>query len=210
MDWFSITLEKIQATEWDEYEEPTPRLPSLIGSPLISEKNFGSNFGIPVNIIDIQIYYMDWLLIPLEAIQAIEWDEYEERTSCLPSVIEREGMEGTEVEARDKDRKLQIAVRRAKAALLLSSLKSSVNRVFEAANNDECETQVKEKMRREIESQRVELVKERLKMKKIKFCGMVDLILQVILVMLISSFFMKLALDFFIFDDESFFCYSAT
>ncbi|KAK8354758.1 hypothetical protein V6Z12_A05G242000 [Gossypium hirsutum] len=96
-------------------------------------------------------------------------------------------MERTEVEARDKDRKLQIAVRRAKAALLLSSLKSSVNRVFEAANNDECETQVKEKMRREIESQRVELVKERLKMKKIKFCGMVDLILQVILVMLIST-----------------------
>ncbi|KAL1170853.1 hypothetical protein V6Z11_A05G240800 [Gossypium hirsutum] len=46
-------------------------------------------------------------------------------------------MERTEVEARDKDRKLQIAVRRAKAALLLSSLKSSVNRVFEAANNDE-------------------------------------------------------------------------
>lgn len=65
-------------------------------------------------------------------------------------------------------------------------------------------------MRREIESLRVELVKERLKMKKIKFCGMVDLILQVILVMLISGFFMKLALDFFIFDDESFFCYSAT
>ncbi|KAG4147544.1 hypothetical protein ERO13_D05G229300v2 [Gossypium hirsutum] len=119
-------------------------------------------------------------------------------------------MEGTEVEGRDKDRKLQIAVRRAKAALLLSSLKSSVNRVFEAANNDKFKTQVKEKMRREIESLRVELVKERLKMKKIKFCGMVDLILQVILVMLISSFFMKLALDFFIFGDESFFCYSAT
>ncbi|MBA0775435.1 hypothetical protein Gotri_010582 [Gossypium trilobum] len=117
-------------------------------------------------------------------------------------------MEGTEVEGRDKDRKLQIAVRRAKAALLLSSLKSSVNRVFEAANNDKFK--VKEKMRREIESLRVELVKERLKMKKIKFCGMVDLILQVILVMLISSFFMKLALDFFIFGDESFFCYSAT
>lgn len=48
-------------------------------------------------------------------------------------------MEGTEVEARDKDRKLQIAVRRAKAALLLSSLKSSANRVFKAANNDEFE-----------------------------------------------------------------------
>ncbi|MBA0627998.1 hypothetical protein Godav_022783, partial [Gossypium davidsonii] len=32
MDWFSIPLEEIQATGWDEYEEPTPRLPSIVGS----------------------------------------------------------------------------------------------------------------------------------------------------------------------------------
>ncbi|XP_039041470.1 uncharacterized protein LOC120180153 isoform X2 [Hibiscus syriacus] len=113
-------------------------------------------------------------------------------------------MEGTEVEARDEDRKLQIAVRSAKAALLLSSLKSSVDRVFEAAINDE--TEVKEKMRREINSLKVELVRERLKIKKIKFCGVMELILQAILVMMISSFFMKLALD----DDFPFCNYSAT
>ncbi|KAK9047444.1 hypothetical protein V6N11_053288 [Hibiscus sabdariffa] len=119
-------------------------------------------------------------------------------------------MEGTEVEARDEDRKLQIAVRGAKAALLLSSLKSSVDRVFEAANNDETETLVMEKMRREIESLKVELVKERLKIKKIKFCGSMELILQAILVMMIASFFTKLALDF-LFDDDFPFCdYSAT
>ncbi|KAE8666806.1 hypothetical protein F3Y22_tig00112491pilonHSYRG00322 [Hibiscus syriacus] len=115
-------------------------------------------------------------------------------------------MEGTEVEARDEDRKLQIAVRSAKAALLLSSLKSSVDRVFEAAINDETETLVKEKMRREINSLKVELVRERLKIKKIKFCGVMELILQAILVMMISSFFMKLALD----DDFPFCNYSAT
>ncbi|MBA0748899.1 hypothetical protein Gogos_002877 [Gossypium gossypioides] len=33
MDWFSIPLEEIQATGWDEYEEPAPRLPSVVGSP---------------------------------------------------------------------------------------------------------------------------------------------------------------------------------
>ncbi|MBA0818673.1 hypothetical protein Gohar_019474 [Gossypium harknessii] len=33
MDWFSMLLEEIQATGWDEYEEPTPRLPSIVGSP---------------------------------------------------------------------------------------------------------------------------------------------------------------------------------
>ncbi|KAK5792501.1 hypothetical protein PVK06_033616 [Gossypium arboreum] len=30
MDWFSIPLEEIQATGWGEYEEPTPRLPSIV------------------------------------------------------------------------------------------------------------------------------------------------------------------------------------
>ncbi|KAK6246062.1 hypothetical protein QQP08_022729 [Theobroma cacao] len=110
-------------------------------------------------------------------------------------------MEGIEEKTRDEARKLLIAIRCAKAALLLSSLKSSVSRVFEAANNDEDEE--KEKMRREIENLRVELVKERLKIKKIKLCGVMELILQLILVMLISSFHMTLAFDFFLCDDES-------
>ena len=51
-------------------------------------------------------------------------------------------MEGTEGETKDGARKLQIAIRCAKAAFLLSSLKSSVNRVFEAANNDESEVNI--------------------------------------------------------------------
>ncbi|TYH48401.1 hypothetical protein ES332_D10G064200v1 [Gossypium tomentosum] len=33
IDWFLIPLEKIQATGWDEYEKPAPRLPSIVGSP---------------------------------------------------------------------------------------------------------------------------------------------------------------------------------
>ncbi|XVE55495.1 hypothetical protein DITRI_Ditri03aG0163200 [Diplodiscus trichospermus] len=117
-------------------------------------------------------------------------------------------MEGTGGETKDGAPKLQLAIRCVKAAFLLSSLKSSVNSVFESANIEEIEE--KEKMWREIENLRVELVKERLKIKKIKLCGLMELILQVILVMLISSFFMKLALDIFLFDDESPFCkYSA-
>ncbi|KAK5792495.1 hypothetical protein PVK06_033609 [Gossypium arboreum] len=32
MDWFSIPLEEIQATGWDEYEEPARCLPSIVGS----------------------------------------------------------------------------------------------------------------------------------------------------------------------------------
>lgn len=58
-------------------------------------------------------------------------------------------------------------------------------------------------MRREIENLKVELVKERLKMKKVKLCGLMELVLQIILVMLITGFFMKIAFDFFLIDDGS-------
>ncbi|OMO94325.1 hypothetical protein COLO4_16404 [Corchorus olitorius] len=57
-----------------------------------------------------------------------------------------------------------------------------------------------------MENIKVELVKERLKMKKIKLFGSMELILPLILVVLISSFFMKRALDSFLFDDQSPFC----
>ncbi|MBA0644712.1 hypothetical protein Goklo_028838 [Gossypium klotzschianum] len=33
MDWFSIPLEEIQASRWDEFEEFAPHLPSIVGSP---------------------------------------------------------------------------------------------------------------------------------------------------------------------------------
>ncbi|KAK5832608.1 hypothetical protein PVK06_016410 [Gossypium arboreum] len=98
-------------------------------------------------------------------------------------------MEGTEGEFQDEARKLQIAIRCAKAAFLLSSLKSSVNRV-----NDEPE---EEKIIREIENLRVAFVKERLKINKIKLRGLTELILQVVFGILISCFFTKQAFDTF-------------
>ncbi|KAA3454285.1 hypothetical protein EPI10_010228 [Gossypium australe] len=99
-------------------------------------------------------------------------------------------MEGTEGEFQDGARKLQIAIRCAKAAFLLFSLKSSVKRV-----NDEPEE--KEKIIREIENLRVAFVKERLKINKIKLCGLTELILQVVFGILISCFFTKQAFDAF-------------
>ncbi|KAK8691911.1 hypothetical protein V6N13_075403 [Hibiscus sabdariffa] len=96
-------------------------------------------------------------------------------------------MEGTEGETIDGTPKLEIAVRCAKAAILLSSLKSSYNSVFELEEM--------EKMMREIENLRVALVKERLKIKKIKQCGSIE----VILVILISSFFLKFTFDSFLY-----------
>ncbi|OMO93791.1 hypothetical protein CCACVL1_06346 [Corchorus capsularis] len=113
-------------------------------------------------------------------------------------------MQGAEEESREEAPKVQIATLCARAALLLSSLKSTMIRGFEAAINDEIEE--KEKMRREIEKLKVELVKERVKMKKIKLFGSMELILPLILVILISSFFMKRALDSFLLDDQSSFC----
>ncbi|OMO93777.1 hypothetical protein CCACVL1_06354 [Corchorus capsularis] len=113
-------------------------------------------------------------------------------------------MEAIEEETKEEARNLQIATRCVKAALLLSSLKSTMIRVSEARNNDQDKEE--EKMRREMENIKVELVKERLKMKKIKLFGWMELIIPLILVVLICSFFMKRALDSFLFDDPSPFC----
>ncbi|MBA0692198.1 hypothetical protein Goari_009777, partial [Gossypium aridum] len=55
----------------------------------------------------------------------------------------------------------------------------------------------KEKIIREIENLRVAFVKERLKINKIKLCGLTELILQVVFGILISCFFTKQAFDTF-------------
>ncbi|GLU16192.1 hypothetical protein SLE2022_326370 [Rubroshorea leprosula] len=94
------------------------------------------------------------------------------------------------METKDEILKSPIAISCAKAAMLLSSLKSSPNYLLESTNNDEDEE--KEMMKREIGHLRLELTRERLKRRRIKLCGLMELILQVV-VLMISSFFLILA-----------------
>eukprot|EP00258_Populus_trichocarpa_P001771 XP_002301051.2 uncharacterized protein LOC7495153 [Populus trichocarpa] len=102
-------------------------------------------------------------------------------------------MEGAEkMESKDKPLKSQVAVRCAKAAILLSLLKSFPNRHFTTSIDDQREE--KEMMMREIGDLKMELARERLKSKRIKLCGLMEVILQVMAVLSISTFLLVIVL----------------
>ncbi|KAK2659741.1 hypothetical protein Ddye_006274 [Dipteronia dyeriana] len=88
----------------------------------------------------------------------------------------------------EESMKSQTAIRCAQAAVLLSSLS---NRNMKATINNE-EDEEKE---REIEDLKVELVRERMKTKKIKLCGLMEVVLEVMVVFFFSSFILM----FFVF-----------
>ncbi|XP_011016400.1 PREDICTED: uncharacterized protein LOC105119904 [Populus euphratica] len=102
-------------------------------------------------------------------------------------------MEGAEkMESKDKPLKSQVAIRCAKAAILLSLLKSFPNRHFTTSIDDQRED--KEMMMREIGDLKMELARERLKSKRIKLCGLMEVILQVMAVLSISTFLLVIVL----------------
>ncbi|TXG52802.1 hypothetical protein EZV62_021971 [Acer yangbiense] len=84
----------------------------------------------------------------------------------------------------EESMKSQTAIRCAKAAVLLSSLS---NRNMKATINNE-EDEEKETMESEIEDLKVELVRERMKTKEIKLCGLMEVVLEVMVVFFVSSF----------------------
>ncbi|KAJ6340096.1 hypothetical protein OIU77_007946 [Salix suchowensis] len=90
------------------------------------------------------------------------------------------------MESKDERLKSQVAIRCAKAAILLSSLKSFPNRHL-TTSIEEKEMMIKT-MVREIGDLKMELARERLKNKRIKLCGLMEVILQVMTVLSISTF----------------------
>ncbi|GAV63566.1 hypothetical protein CFOL_v3_07084, partial [Cephalotus follicularis] len=86
-------------------------------------------------------------------------------------------MEGIEIDTKDEAVKSQIAIRCAKAAILLSSLKQFPNHHLETATIDD-EEEGKEMMKKSIGSLKVELARERMKRKKMKLCGLMEVLLQ--------------------------------
>jgi hypothetical protein len=137
-----------------------------------------------------------------------------------------ERMEGSDMEAMDDALKSKIVVRCAKAAFLLSALKSSPNRYVNSTTDDQhevtksrlslslslslsiyiyiiCENflsillfwnlpQEVELMRREIRELKMELARERLKNRRIKLCGLMEVVLEVTVVLCVSTFFLML------------------
>ncbi|KAL5779696.1 hypothetical protein ACOSQ2_010433 [Xanthoceras sorbifolium] len=91
----------------------------------------------------------------------------------------------------DEARKSQTAIRCAKAAILLSSLS---NRNMKATIDNEDEE--KEMMKMEIGGLQLVLVRERMKSKKIKLCGLMEVVLEVMVVLLFSSFVLMVGFKF--------------
>ncbi|KAM0971778.1 hypothetical protein FF1_019661 [Malus domestica] len=90
-----------------------------------------------------------------------------------------------------------VAIRCAKAAFLLSSLKSSPNRrVSTAIDDDDDEiAEEKEMLKKEIGDLKVTVARERLRNKRIKVCGLLEILLQLALLFAISAFLFMLVIE---------------
>ncbi|KAJ7965709.1 Mediator of RNA polymerase II transcription subunit like [Quillaja saponaria] len=101
--------------------------------------------------------------------------------------------EEDEMKNEDESRKSQIALLRcAKAAFLLSSLKSFPNLHQNSATDHY--HQDKELLKREIEELKIELVNERLKNKRIKLCDLMEFIVLVLWILSLWSFLLMIVL----------------
>ncbi|KAM2323058.1 hypothetical protein PS1_019933 [Malus domestica] len=90
-----------------------------------------------------------------------------------------------------------VAIRCAKAVFLLSSLKSSPNRrVSTAIDDDDDEiAEEKEMLKKEIGDLKVTVARERLRNKRIKVCGLLEVLLQLALLFAISAFLFMLVIE---------------
>ncbi|GMY17282.1 Retrotransposon-derived protein [Fagus crenata] len=92
------------------------------------------------------------------------------------------------MEGKEEALKSNVLIRCAKAAFLLSALK------FPNSTTDH-QDEEKEKLRREMREMEMELARERVKNKKIKLCGLMELVTQVALLLSLSTFLLMLALN---------------
>ncbi|XP_050124228.1 uncharacterized protein LOC126601551 isoform X3 [Malus sylvestris] len=87
-----------------------------------------------------------------------------------------------------------VAIRCAKAAFLLSSLKSSPNRRVSTAIDDD-DYEIAEMLKKEIGDLKVTVARERLRNKRIKVCGLLEILLQLALLFAISAFLFMLVIE---------------
>ncbi|XP_062025180.1 uncharacterized protein LOC133741262 [Rosa rugosa] len=87
------------------------------------------------------------------------------------------------------------AIRSIKVALLLSRLKpSSANcRLNAATDHSDAATEKEEALRKEIGDLKMEVVRERLRNKRIRLCGLMELFLEVAVLFVLCSFLFAIA-----------------
>ncbi|XP_057994602.1 uncharacterized protein LOC131168760 isoform X1 [Hevea brasiliensis] len=109
------------------------------------------------------------------------------------------------MESKDEALRSQIAIRCAKVCILLYSLKAFPNRHFKTTSNGQDESdskflcaleiylREKDLMMEEIRDLKMKLARERIKCKRIKLCGLMEVILQVMLLLSFSTVLLVLA-----------------
>ncbi|KAA0038606.1 hypothetical protein IC582_006977 [Cucumis melo] len=104
-------------------------------------------------------------------------------------------MENVEAESKDEAmRGSKTAIRCAKAAFLLSSLKSSQNRQLRATAHEQAKE--RKMLRKTVGDLKIQLARERLRNKRIKLCGLMEFVLQLLLVISLSSLSLFVAFKF--------------
>ncbi|CAL5332789.1 unnamed protein product [Camellia sinensis] len=104
-------------------------------------------------------------------------------------------MEGIDVESKDEALKSQVAIRCARAAMLLSSLKCSPNRRLDSPNDLE-HREREMKLKRDSEDLRRKLVRERVKNRKLRLCSVTELLLQMGILMSLWTLCLIIAFKF--------------
>ncbi|XP_030948737.1 uncharacterized protein LOC115972552 [Quercus lobata] len=99
--------------------------------------------------------------------------------------MEEGSPEKAEMEKKEEALKSRVAVRCAKAAFLLSSLKPLPNSTADHHHHQE----------KKMLEMKMELARERLKNKRIKQCALIELVLELALVLSLSTFFFMLFLN---------------
>ncbi|KGN60336.1 uncharacterized protein LOC105435036 [Cucumis sativus] len=98
-------------------------------------------------------------------------------------------MEDVEAETKNEAmRGSKTAIRCAKAAFLLSSLKSSQNRQLRATVHEQAKE--KKMLGKTVGDLKIQLARERVRNKRIKLCGLMEFVLQLLLVLSLSSLFL--------------------
>ncbi|KAG5544015.1 hypothetical protein RHGRI_016687 [Rhododendron griersonianum] len=104
-------------------------------------------------------------------------------------------MEAIGIENQPEALRSHLAVRCAKAALFLSRLKFPRNRSADSTTFTEHQGREME-LSRTVEDLRRKLVRERLKNRRVKLCGVMELLLQMVLLLSLWTLCLMLALKF--------------
>ncbi|XP_057975114.1 uncharacterized protein LOC131162534 [Malania oleifera] len=100
-------------------------------------------------------------------------------------------MEEPETETKEEAQKLKIVIRCAKAAILLSSLASIADRRQRSTSDG-----ADEMLMRAMSDLKIELARERMRSRRVRLCGLMEVLLLIVVLLSLWTFCLMLVLEF--------------